>query len=372
MKIHQLVAGFARGDSVSDLALMFRRIFLSSGFESRIYADMTHVDPAARRWVDDFEDVGADPADVYLLHLTTGSMVNEAFRRLSGERVIYYHNMTPAHYFRGVDESAVAGLEWGRTQLPSLAAAAQVSFAASDYSSSELRGLGFRNVTTLPIIIDYEKHRLPSSGRIVESFDGSRKNVVFVGRCVPHKCLEDCLNAFKIYQQRHQPLSRFIHAGSFSKDDRYGQSMLRLVQDLELKEVVFTGSITQAELNAVYRVADVFVCMSEHEGYCIPLIESMVHGVPVVAYDAGAVAETMDGAGVLITNKDPEYVADRIHRLVSDGSYRRKVLADQAARVRDLQERDLAGELMRSIPLGRGDMPGQKRSPASVAQDATR
>jgi glycosyltransferase involved in cell wall biosynthesis len=170
-----------------------------------------------------------------------------------------------------------------------------------------------------------------------------------VGRCAPNKRIDDLLNAFAYFQAGVQPESRLIHVGSFAGTERYYYLLLTRVREMGLNNVHFAGAVPQAELNAYYACAHVFLCMSEHEGFCIPLIESMVHDVPVLAYAAGAVPETLDGAGVLFRDKAFDLVSEMMARLSEDSGLRAAVIAGQRNRLERYRARDLAAELAKHL-----------------------
>jgi hypothetical protein len=119
-----------------------------------------------------------------------------------------------------------------------------------------------------------------------------------------------------------------------------------LIVTLDVSHVHFTGHVSDAELVAYYEIADLFLCASEHEGFCVPLVEAFYKQVPVVAYAAAAVPSTMDGAGVLYDNKDPRYVAALIDAILSNHSLQDTIVDAQLAAVGRLQARDFATELL--------------------------
>ena len=195
------------------------------------------------------------------------------------------------------------------------------------------------------MFLDFDKlHDTPSTATL-SKYDDGLTNILFVGRGAPNKCIEDLLGAFHYFQKYVEPDSRFIHAGSYAGIETYEGLLRTRVHELELANVEFTGSLPQPALNACYQRAHVFVSMSEHEGFCIPLIEAMVNDVPVLAFAAGAVPETLAGAGVLFKEKRFDLVAEMLGRLVRDADLRTAVLARQRQRLDLLEHRDLEGEL---------------------------
>lgn len=349
--IHQLVAGFSRGDAISNEAMVMRSLFRSWGYDSDIYCERRRILPELRaeaRELDALEST-CQPDDLALLHLSIGSPANETFPRLACRKALLYHNITPPAYFSLIQPSTAAELARGRVQAAALAGAAGVNLADSAFNAGELAAWGYPPAAVFPLFLDFSRLGGAPDRAILRRFGDGRTNILFVGRCAPNKKIEDVVAAFACYQKGINRNSRLILAGSFAGTERYHRLLLSLVRDLRLEEVVFTGSIPQGQLNACYRSAHLFLCMSEHEGFCIPLVEALVHRVPVLAHAAAAVPETLGGAGVLFHEKHPATVAEMMARMVDDGELRRAILARQDARLAEFKARDLAAELRRHL-----------------------
>jgi glycosyltransferase involved in cell wall biosynthesis len=349
--IHQLVAGFSRGDAISNEALVMRRLFREWGFESHIYCERRRILPELRAEARDVEDLPRqlEANDVAFLHLSIGSPVNEVFPGLPGRKALLYHNITPPEYFALVQPATAQLLARGRAQAARLARVAEVNLADSAYNAGELTAWGYAAPRVLPLVLDFETISGAADRCVERRFADGRVNVLFVGRGAPNKKIEDVLKTFALFQNAVEKNARLILAGSFAGAERYRQLLVAMARDLRLEEVVFTGAIRQAELNACYRSAHVFLCMSEHEGFCIPLIEALAHRIPVLAYAAAAVPETLGGAGVLFAEKRFEEVAEMMGCLARDGDLRQRVLARQDARLRAFRGRRLDEELRRHL-----------------------
>ena len=356
--IHQFVAGFSNGDAISNEARVLRGIFRSWGYTAEIFSEPQRILPELRSEAHDAlacrETLRAD--DVVLLHLSIGSAVNETFAALPCRKVILYHNVTPPEYFEFINKEIAHNLALGRRQVRSLAASADLTLADSRFNAEELRDMGYRDVEVLPLVLDLERLRDAPDRRILKRFRDGRVNVLFVGRCVPNKRIEDALRVFSIFVRTVEPHARFIHVGSYNGTERYYYFLLSHARELGLEHVVFTGSVPQHALNAYYRCADLFLCMSEHEGFCIPLIESMVHGVPVLAVAAAAVPETMERSGVLFADRNPGPIAETMGRVVRDSDLRRALVLRQNQRLAAYAERDLEAELKRHMTPVRPDL----------------
>lgn len=349
--IHQLVAGFSRADAISNEARYMQSLFRDWGFASELFCETRRILPELRSSARDLaeaEDVIGEE-DVTLLHLSIGSDANEVFTRLRGRKVIRYHNVTPPRFLRGINEQIAGSLQQGLDQVRNLAGSAELSLADSAFNGQELVEHNYENVQVLPLVLDLSTLRKGVSRNVMHRYQDGLINILFVGRCVPNKRLEDCLAAFYYFQKYVEPASRFIHAGSFAGTEQYQALLTTVCRDLHLDNVDVLSSIPQPELNACYRSAHVFLCMSEHEGFCIPVMESMVMDLPVLAYQAAALPETMDGAGVLFRDKQFDLVAEMMGKLARPGSFRDEILEGQRQRIQRYESRDPAAELRRAL-----------------------
>ncbi|MDD3605211.1 MAG: glycosyltransferase [Kiritimatiellae bacterium] len=345
--IHQFVAGFSHGDAISNETLMLRDIFRSWGYQSEIFSEAKRILPELRREAHDAAAFAANchSDDVVLLHLSIGSPVNRIFAELPCKKAILYHNITPPEFLQGIQEQIASHLARGREEMKMLAGKAQVVMADSRFNAEELESMGYGKAEVLPLVLDLDKLKARPHRPTVRKYADGLVNVIFVGRCVPNKRIEDVLRAFYYFQKYVEPHSRLIHAGSFAGTEQYHALLLTQARDMGLRNMDLVGSVPQDELNAVYSVASMFLCMSEHEGFCIPLIESMVHDVPVIAFAAAAVPETMDGAGILIREKRFDVIAEMMGRVLRDEALRRAVIEGQRQRLQRYRSRDLAVEL---------------------------
>ena len=345
--IHQFVAGFAKGDAISNEALALRGYFRSWGLQSEIFCESNRILPELRREAHDVSAFQAQcsPDDVVVNHLSIGSVVNEVFQSLPCAKAIIYHNVTPPHYFRLIQPQTARALEWGIAQRKALAPVADVNIAVSEYNAAELRRDGYVDVRVVPLVLDFSATQAPVNRSVMRQFNDGLTNVLSVGRVAPNKKIEDSLLAFHCYQRAVNPNARFIHVGSYAGTEPYYHVLLTLRQRLKIRNVYFTGSIPLDHLTACYRSADLFICMSEHEGVCIPLLEAMVHDLPVLAYAAAAVPETLDGCGVLVKEKNHEAIAEMMGSITNDESLRKKILVRQRRRLDHYRSRDIEGEL---------------------------
>ena len=158
---------------------------------------------------------------------------------------------------------------------------------------------------------------LPPSNEILQRYHDDYVNLIFVGRIAPNKRQDDVLKAYHMYKRLYNPKSRLFIVGSYSDEDLYYKEIIQLIERKGIEDVIITGHIPLEEEVAYYKLAHTFVCMSEHEGFCIPLVEAMYFGVPIIAYRSSAVAETLGENGVIVDSKDMNYIAKVINETMS-------------------------------------------------------
>ena len=350
--IHQFVAGYIFGDAISNEATLFREVFRSWGYDSEIFCEERCVSKTDRKRIPDVDTYAAKatPDDIVLLHLSIGSKANDVFKRLPCRKAILYHNVTPPRYFELVNKQIAGNLARGLKQVAELAGIAEVNMADSRFNASELEKLGYKDVKVLPLVLDFSMLTDDIDRHLVKKLNDGYKNILFVGRCTPNKKIEDLLQVFAFYQKTIEPKSRLIHIGSHAGSERYYNLLTTIVKDLDIRDnVMFMGSVTQPELNACYTVADAFLCMSEHEGFCIPLIESMLHETPILAHASAAIPETMNGSGILISERRFDLAAELLNQLITNRPLREAVLKQQSERLAEYRGRNLQTELKQHL-----------------------
>ena len=305
IEINQLLAGFAPDDAISNYARRLRRLFESWGYRSRILVDRSCLDPGLRNEASPFEDDRREAGDrILIYHFSIGSSATDYFLSSPEKRVIVYHNITPPEFFWAFQPETAALLAEGRKQLEGLASATDLALADSEYNRRELQAAGFKRSSVLPLSLDAAALEIKPSGRILRRLGNRRDHLLFVGRVAPNKKFEDLFRVFHHYSKNCRPGAKLILVGKYRPHDIYYGFLRSLFEELELENVIFTGLVRQNEMIAYYQRAGVFLSLSEHEGFGLPLLEAMFLGIPVMAFAAAAVEETMGGAGVLIREKD--------------------------------------------------------------------
>jgi glycosyltransferase involved in cell wall biosynthesis len=349
MQINQFVASLSYGDAVGNAALRIQSILRDRGYVSEIFAESTDSAMAGRaKRLRDYGEF-ADPRNVLIVHFSIGSSLTSFVRRLQEKILLVYHNITPPEWFHGFAPRVAAQCYRGRQELVQFADRVGLVLGVSEYNRSELEAMGFDKTGVLPLLGSYERLSVPPNPMALQLYDDEKTNVLFVGRVMPNKRFEDLLKIFAIYQKQIDRECRLLLVGDCRVFEKYTLSLTRLVDRMKLKNVVFADHVSTNELVAYYQSADIFLCMSEHEGFCAPLLEAFRFDVPVMAYDAGAVSETLAGAGVLIHEKKYEEIAALVHEVNHDDDLRESILAGQRRVLEAFDARDYGEMLMHYV-----------------------
>jgi glycosyltransferase involved in cell wall biosynthesis len=334
--VNQWLPAAHRGDAVGDNARVMRDLFRAWGHDADIYA--LTIDEGLEDEIRPWADAGSRRGDVTILHFAVPSPLTDALRTLPGARVLQYHNITPARFFAPFDAEIAAMAARGRRELATLADRVDLALGVSEYSRRELDELGFAHTDVMPLVIDADRlrraQRVPAIERILQ--DGL-VNILFVGRIAPNKMIEDHIRLAEHYKRYVDIYYRFIFVGKYDAVPRYYAAIRALIGEYQMlpDRFLFTGPVPDTELAAYYRSAHAYVTLSEHEGFCAPLVEAMAMDVPVLAYAAAAVPETLGGAGVSFAPKDLEQAAELLGGLVYDAPFRQGVIAGQRRRLAD-------------------------------------
>ncbi len=329
MRIDQLVPGFAKYDAIGNHALQVRGALRRAGYQSDIYAEV--IDPRlrgeGRPYLDGPDE--PDPDRLLIYHASTDSRMVSWLHTLAdrGQRIaVDYHNVTPSRYYARWEPPAAQSMQKARQELAGLADVAGLAVADSAYNEAELVSLGYHPTAVCPLLVDLEEYHREPDAKTVRRLAGGRERGghrwLFVGRVAPNKCQHDVIAAFAVYRRLFDPLAQLTLIGG-ATSPRYLRALEQEIAELELGDSVdCRESVAFPQLLAYFATADVFVCMSEHEGFCVPILEAMELGVPVIAYRAAAVTDTVDRAGILVDDKEPLAVASTANDLLTDDSQR--------------------------------------------------
>lgn len=330
-EIHQLLPNLTYGDAISNHALAIRGYLRNLGYASDIY--VRYLDKRVAQEAKIFDSTSINTEAGLLYHHSIGSELTDHAVKHQGPKCLIYHNITPARYFEPYRPEFAKILQRGRDELHQLAKYFSLSVGVSKYNASELSKYGFHNPGVLPIPVDPYKWNISADALLIKQLQDGKTNILFVGRISPNKCQDHLLEAFASYRAMEQN-SRLIFVGSGEVDDPYYQHIFKTIYRLDLtSHVMCTGQVNDAQLSAYYRTAHLYWSMSEHEGFCVPIVEAMWFDIPVLAYKSSAIPETLGEAGMMFEDKtDWNKVAALAKRIVHDGDLRDKIIQAQRER----------------------------------------
>lgn len=327
------------GDAVGNDALAIKKVISEMGYQTGIYAE--NID--ARVKDSDVYQISQLPElkdeDIIIFNHSTGTDLCDSLPKLKGRKMMIYHNITPPHFFSGYSAPAKSLTLKGYDGTSRLSSEISYVMADSEYNLSDLRKMGYQcPMTVRPILIPFDDYKAQPDENIINKYGGDDcVNIVFVGRIAPNKKQEDIIAAFAYYKKYVNPNSRLILVGSYGGMEKYYDCLKHYSDIIAPNDVIYTGHIPFSQILAYYHIADVFLCMSEHEGFCVPLVEAMYFNVPIIAYSSSAIPDTLGGCGILTDDKDPVLTALLIDRVIKDKKLREEIISGQSERLRDFE-----------------------------------
>jgi glycosyltransferase involved in cell wall biosynthesis len=351
-EVNQVVAALSSGDAVCNEAFAFQSLLRARGYQSEIYAGSIAPEMTGRGLpAPDYSGRAPSLEAATIFHFAIGSPVAERVLERNEPLVLRYHNVTPYEFFLGFSGHLVGLTYHGARGLSRFAPRTALGLAVSEFNRRDLVASSFTPTDVLPLAMNLAALDEPADPIVTSRFQDGRKNLIFVGRVAPNKKIEDLIRVFCAYQRYVEPDSRLFIVGDHRGFEHYSRRLAEMVSHLRIDEVVFAGAVTQGELNAYYRLSDVFLGLSEHEGYGAPLIEAMRFGLPVIAFDAGAVRETLRGGGILLTAKKPVEVAELLDMAISDPAFRAAVLKTQSTALEKILSVNIGERLEQALKL---------------------
>ena len=344
--VHQVLATLGYGDAIGHEVLGIQRVLRAAGYRSDIFVET--ADSRLEHLTRDYRDLidESSPDNVLVHHFSIGSRASRVAYALPDKMLLVYHNITPPEFFIGVHPLLVQQCFMGRRELGAYRTRCVLAVGDSAFNTEELVAAGFPSTGVLPVVPSFAHLENTASGTIADSFDDGWTNILFVGRMIPNKRIDDLIRIFHAYKTQHNPRSRLLLVGSYGGFDLYFAMLQQLVATLKVPDVFFMGHVSNEELSAFYDVADLFLCASEHEGFCVPLMEAFHKRVPVLAYAAAAVPSTMDGGGVLFETKHPAHVAALMQAILDDEDLVDRILDSQDDALARLEAQDFDGTLL--------------------------
>jgi glycosyltransferase involved in cell wall biosynthesis len=342
VEIHQFATSLSYGDAISDEMLEIRKALKQDGHESEIF--IKYYDSQTAKYARDYREYKnySSKENIVIFHFSIGSPVSKMFFRIPDKKVMIYHNITPYHFFMDFHRILTKECYKGRLELKTFAHKVDLALGDSEYNRKELEETGYKKTGVLPLLLDLSKFDRKGDPLTHEIYDNRKTTLLFVGRVVPHKKFEDVIKVFYFYKKYFNSESQLFLVGDFRGMEKYYGGLQKLMDRMELEDVHLTGHVDFSELTAYFKMAQVYLSMSEHEGFGVPLIEAFYNQIPVVAYEAGAVRETMNGGGVLLKEKKELAAAALIDRIVNEKELRERLIRSQSKALEKYQKKNVS------------------------------
>ena len=346
--VHQFHPVLAPADAMSNHVFALRTRIRGWGYDSYAYAVEAKAGVAdVRSYRRLFRDV--KPDDMLVIHFSMGHEVIDQLVKIQARRVLVYHNITPPEFFSGINPHAAAYARLGLRQLARIAPAFELGIGVSEFNRRTLAEAGYEETTRVPILIDWSHFATPPDDAVLARWQGFRSVLLFVGRISPNKRQDDLVRMLAYYRRCIDPEAHLVLVGAFRDQPQYHARVVALIERLGLGGAVhFAGSVDGAALLAYYGAAKCFVSLSEHEGFGVPFLEAMRFRLPVVAYDAAAVGETVGSAGVLLHERDLAEAAEAAAIVTEAGDVRERLVEAGERRVKDFDP-DKVAERTRQV-----------------------
>jgi glycosyltransferase involved in cell wall biosynthesis len=322
MNVHQLLSGAGPHDAITTEARAFRSCFGAWGWGGGDHA--FRMAPGLNGSISSSARLQAAPGDVLLLHHSAGWPRLHELMALPNPKLLLYHNITPASWLWEHAPILATQCAAGREQLPELVRSVEIAAADSAFNAAELASVGASSAEVIPLLIDPDRLGSPAGD------PADPPTVLFVGRLSPHKRQDEAIRVFALYRRHRAPDAKLVLVGD-PVTDAYAEQLRELGNALAPGAVRVESGLSAQTLGERYRAAHAFLCMSAHEGFCVPLLEAFHFGVPVVARPAGAVPEVAGNAALLVDDADPAVVAELLHLAITD----RELRADLRCRGRE-------------------------------------
>jgi glycosyltransferase involved in cell wall biosynthesis len=355
VRVDQVIPSLASRDAIGVHTVNLRDGLRAAGIDSDIFYGSFTPDVAHEgRPV---TELGRAGRDRWLLYQSSiGSPVYDILAARPEPKLVNYHNITPASLLRDWEPNVGYEVALGRTQLARLAPQSRLAVADSAFNESELKGYGYENTAVVSLLIDMAHKSAQPDPAMVERLARQKAtsggaDLLFVGKISPHKAPHDLVKMLHVLRRLYDPAARLHLVGS-PLGETYEPALRAFIAELGLEDAVnFAGSVSGAELEAYLQAADVFVCASDHEGFCVPLAEAMGHGLPIVAYGVTAVPETVGDAGLVLPNKAALPFAAAVGRVLSDPALRQTLSTAGLARAASFS---LGGSQQKFVSLIQG------------------
>lgn len=329
MEVHQFATSLTYGDAISDEMLEIQKVLREKGYNSEIF--IRFYDPKMAGFIRDYREYRefSSPENVVIFHFSISSPVSKMFFRVPDKKIMIYHNITPFEHYLDSHRILTRECYKGRLEIKLFVDKVDLALGDSEFNRRELEDVGYHQTGVFPLLLDFTKFDREGDPVTEKIFANGKTTILFVGRIIPNKKYEDIIKVFYFYKKYFNRSSQLVLVGDYRGLERYLAGLLDLLKRLELTDVHFTGHVEFKELVSFYRFSQLYLSLSEHEGFGVPLLEAFYMRVPVVAYAAGAVEETLNGGGILLRHKDFFKTAALIDTIMKDGNLKERIIGSQ-------------------------------------------
>lgn len=345
MNVHQVLSSGGPDDAITTEALGFRSYFRAWGWGGGDHA--ARIAPGLNGTIAGLPRLRPRPDDVLLIHHSARSPGLRELLALPNPKLLLYHNITPASWLWEHAPVVAVQCAIGREQLPELIGAVDVAAADSAFNAAELESLGAKRTEVIPLLVDCNRLGAPTAPSRAATAPMS-PTILFVGRLSPHKRQEEIIRAFALYRRHRANDARLVLVGE-PITSAYAELLRRLADELAPGAVTFESGLSPQALGQRYRNADAFLCLSEHEGFCVPVLEAFHFGLPVIARPAGAIPETVGDAALLVDDPDLAVVAELVHLAITDQGLCAELRRRGRARLDAYAPDSVAGRLLAAV-----------------------
>ncbi|MCK4352491.1 glycosyltransferase [candidate division WOR-3 bacterium] len=350
MRVDQFIPGLYPGNSMAEDAIEIKKSLKNLGYASEIFS------------LEIASEVGSEGCfvksyipfknSIIIYHLGEGSPLIDFFLELPERKILLYHNITPPEFFKDIHKqiTTTGGIEDIKLFKDKIV----LALADSEYSRQELKSLGFRKTGTLPIILNSDKYKtLKNNDSLIKKFKDDWENILFTGRLVPNKKVEDVIKVFYYYKKGINENTRLFLVGTYTNSPTYIAFLKSLISNLKLTDVYIPGYVDFTDFVAYYRISDIFISMSEHEGFGIPFLESMYFNIPIIAYNSTAIPYTIGDAGIIVNEKNYPKIAELINVILTDKDWRKEIIKKQRERLKEFSREKIEKKLKQYIEMVR-------------------
>lgn len=345
MRVVQFSAGFNEGDAISNEMLYLKELFSKRNIDCEIYSQ--NIGITGSRLCKRYNSYSHRNNDIIIYHHSIHSKVFEFIKNHKKfyKKILIYHNVTPHDFIKSYDLSLAYFLQKGREELDEMKDFFDINLADSAFNKSELDRLGFKNVSIFPIKLNLSKYKQ------YEKINSDIFRILFVGRIAPNKKQCDLIKLSAVLKKYNFPFKLFLAGKTSPELISYKLELDNLIKFFHIESnVEFYTSVNQDTLASLYSNSDLFICMSEHEGFCVPILEALYYKLPIIAYNAGAVPETLGSGGIIFSEKKLDYISELIFKISSDINFKNSLINAGQRRFQQLNsEFDSIDFIMRSI-----------------------